>query len=157
MDSKKYAHTFGADKANWQTLEEHLTEVAKLAARFSKSFGCENLAYAAGLLHDFGKAHDEFQTYLEKSALGNASRCRVNHSEAGAAFVYKNIESPLKDLIANVVIGHHTGLADYDNGPASYKYRKERGEKDLDVIKDAIIAYGVENYKFNLKFLYILQ
>ena len=143
MESKKYAHTLdGADKANWQTLEDHLTKVADLAADFAKSFGCEKLAYAAGLLHDLGKAHDEFQTHLEKSELENKSdRCRVNHSEAGAAFAYNNIESPLKDLIANVVIGHHTGLADYDNGPASYKYRKERGEKDLDVIKEQIAPY----------------
>lgn len=142
MDSKKYAHTLGTDKANWQTLEEHLTNVAELAAHFSQPFGCEKLAYAAGLLHDLGKAHDEFQIHLEKSELENKTdRCRINHSEAGAAFAYKNIESPLKDLIANVVIGHHTGLADYDNGPASYKYRKERGEKDLDVIKEQIAPY----------------
>ncbi|MBR0238953.1 MAG: CRISPR-associated helicase Cas3' [Thermoguttaceae bacterium] len=141
MASKKYAHTSGTDKANWQTLEDHLTNVADLAAHFSQSFGCEKLAYAAGLLHDLGKVHDEFQTYLEKSALGNSSRCRVNHSEAGAAYAFQRISSPLKDLIANVVVGHHTGLADYDNGPASYKYRKERGEKDLDVIKEQITPY----------------
>ena len=142
METKKYAHTFGTDKANWQTLEDHLTNVAKMAAEFSQRLGCEKLAYAAGLLHDLGKAHDEFQTYLEKSALGNASRCRVNHSEAGAAYAAdQNTLKPWNDLIANVVIGHHTGLADYDNGPASYKYRKERGGNDLDVIKEQIVPY----------------
>ena len=139
MESKKYAHTLdGADKANWQTLEEHLTEVAKLAADFAKSFGCENLAYAAGLLHDLGKAHDEFQTHLENSLENKSDRCRINHSEAGAAFAFKNIESPLKDLIANIVIGHHTGLADYDN----YLDRIEkRGKNDLAVIKEQIAPY----------------
>ena len=142
MDSKKYARTSGTDKANWQTLEEHLTEVAKLAARFSKSFGCENLAYAAGLLHDLGKAHDEFQTYLEKSALGNASRCRVNHSEAGAAYaVAQENLNPWYDLIANVVIGHHTGLADYSPGPASFQCRQEKGKENLKAIEQQIAPY----------------
>ncbi len=143
MESKKYAHTSGTDKANWQTLEDHLTNVAKMAAEFSQRFGCKKLAYAAGLLHDLGKAHDEFQTHLEKSELENKhDHCRINHSEAGAAYAYKNIESPLKDLIANVVIGHHTGLADYDNGKASsFKNRIGNGEKDLAVIKEQIAEY----------------
>lgn len=144
MESKKYAHTLeGADKANWQTLEDHLTNVAELAAQFSKPFGCEKLAYAAGLLHDLGKAHDKFQTYLEQSTKENSRRsCSINHSEAGAAFaVDQENLSPWYDLIANVVIGHHTGLADYSPGPASFQCRQEKGKENLKAIEKQIAPF----------------
>ncbi|MBI4639492.1 MAG: CRISPR-associated endonuclease Cas3'' [Candidatus Tectomicrobia bacterium] len=45
-------------------LVEHLTGVAHLAAQFARKFGAADFGYWAGLWHDLGKFHPDFQTYL---------------------------------------------------------------------------------------------
>lgn len=39
-----------------QFLQEHALETAKLAQEFAAAFDCGEMGYAAGLLHDLGKA-----------------------------------------------------------------------------------------------------
>jgi len=54
-----YAHTKeGEPIENWQPLEEHLANVAELAANFAGKFGAEEWGRVAGLLHDFGKYYE---------------------------------------------------------------------------------------------------
>ncbi len=48
-----YAHSLpGRPVKEWQPLEEHLKNVAELAADFARPFGGEKWAYLAGLWHD---------------------------------------------------------------------------------------------------------
>ena len=57
-----YAHSKeGEPPENWQSLEEHLKNVAHLAATFAAPFGGEEWAHLAGLWHDLGKYSNEFQ------------------------------------------------------------------------------------------------
>ncbi len=61
-----YAHSLeGEDKSKWQTLSEHLHNVAGQAEKFAAVFQAADWGYAAGLLHDCGKACPEFLARLE--------------------------------------------------------------------------------------------
>jgi CRISPR-associated endonuclease/helicase Cas3 len=48
-----------------ELLRDHLTRVAEYAARFAATFGAEEQARAAGLLHDLGKYADQFLKRLQ--------------------------------------------------------------------------------------------
>ncbi len=100
-----YAHSredFGEDK--WQTLSEHLEQVANLARIFASDFGAGDWGYAAGYRHDFGKATLEYLSRLR----GNPQR--VDHSTAGAQQVSRELK--LGTLLAACIAGHHGGLPD---------------------------------------------
>ncbi len=116
-----YGHThpdFPSDPARWEPLTEHLHLVAGKAASFAERFGCEELAKALGVWHDFGKFSEAFQAYLQASqgdteeGDGAVKRGRgPDHSTAGARFAAKS-KSGLGHLLAYAIAGHHSGLAD---------------------------------------------
>ena len=54
-----YAHSNGTnDKNKWQTLEEHLMNVAELTEEFASKFGVNGIGYNIGLFHDIGKSQE---------------------------------------------------------------------------------------------------
>jgi CRISPR-associated endonuclease/helicase Cas3 len=117
-----YAHTkTGTDgnpapESEWERLEDHLQDVAKLAGKFADAFGAKEWGQLAGLWHDLGKYSSEFQEYLksvtseahleEKAMVG-----KVDHSTAGAQHADSSIK-PMGRLLAYLIAGHHTGLSD---------------------------------------------
>lgn len=117
MASKRlYAHSVnGAPVKEWQTLEEHLENVAHLAKGFAKKFSAEQWGYCAGLLHDLGKASESFQAYL----LNNAKESDVepqqtrgtDHSSAGAQIAVARY-GLAGHILAYCISGHHAGLLD---------------------------------------------
>lgn len=145
-EQKYYAHTKKqpdgkpASQSQWQPLDEHLRNVAKLAAGFADSFGSSAWAHNAGLLHDLGKASQEFQTYLEESAKQNdldlevSGKTRVVHSSQGAVFAEDNLGRAGR-FLAYLIAGHHAGLADWytsDTGSAALIERLAKGRPLLD-------------------------
>jgi len=135
----------GTDKTRWQRLDAHLRQVANLAAGLDADSetspldapdAAENATrlypFILGLLHDLGKAHPKFQTYLEEAAqakadgTGEKRRAPIKHSEAGAAWAIQTFGRFLGTLFAYVVAGHHAGLPDY-LGAASLCYRLQNG------------------------------
>lgn len=94
-----------------QPLQDHLQKVAELAEKFCSSFEASSWGYAAGLLHDDGKASDEFQRRIRALARGDNAR-RVDHSTPGALFASENIDKPqgAGKLLAYLIAGHHAGL-----------------------------------------------
>ncbi len=113
-------------------LDEHLSEVGRLASEFAESWGAGKHARIAGLLHDLGKRSPEFQTHLRgavaaakredahlepddpSGAAGSPSaRGRVDHSTAGA--LAARALGPVGELLAFVIAGHHAGLADHQD------------------------------------------
>ena len=109
-----YAHSIENKSSNkWQTLETHLSQTAKLASNFAKSFNSSNWAYTAGLWHDLGKYSDDFQNMLHDAVdeSKNAKR-HVDHSTAGAQYAVKTFGPQYGKILAYIISGHHAGIPD---------------------------------------------
>ena len=98
----KHVSHISADGKRFESVQQHLDEVADMAADFARAFGGEDWAYRAGLLHDIGKYSEAFQ----KRILYNGPR--ADHSTAGAYELARNGDVPLSYCVA----GHHGGLPD---------------------------------------------
>ena len=101
MKKEFIAHLRQKDKQP-QNLWEHLKEVSELAGQFAEKIGLRECGELIGLMHDIGKASEEFQNYI-KSAEGiidpdkddyvdtGAMRGKIDHSSAGAQIIYNNL------------------------------------------------------------------
>ncbi|HBJ87784.1 MAG TPA: CRISPR-associated endonuclease Cas3'' [Verrucomicrobiales bacterium] len=104
-----FAHTLeGRPQEDWEPLERHLQEVAKLAGKFADAFGAKDWGRLAGLWHDLGKYSREFQAKL------HGEHFQIEHTGAGAALAKEKIRSGWETL-AFVIAGHHAGLANWQN------------------------------------------
>lgn len=116
MTEPFYAHTKNNEPPDrWQTLEDHLKQVAELARSFADEFGAGDWGYLAGLWHDVGKYSKEFQKYLlaanDDDAHIETKHGRVDHSTAGAKHAFRQAKNEGK-LLAYTIAGHHAGLPD---------------------------------------------
>ncbi|MGH9569506.1 MAG: CRISPR-associated endonuclease Cas3'', partial [Candidatus Angelobacter sp.] len=121
--------------AKWQSLSQHLENVGSLARRLAEFAAPDNkhfqeMAACCGLLHDFGKYSDPFQTMI------TTGKGRCQHSVHGAAIAYfgtsDEIPAPKAAHIALAIAGHHAGIPDMQGGGSSLqerikKYRNEAG------------------------------
>lgn len=102
-----YAHTPN-DAGDWHELARHLQDVAELAAEHASAFGSEEAAWWLGILHDAGKASEDFQRYLRLChEQPNRKHDTVDHKGAGflrALEVMWELAIPIQ--------GHHGGLID---------------------------------------------
>ena len=67
-----------------QSLPAHLAAVAKRAESFAMEFDSGAAGWLAGILHDLGKAEDEFQ---KRIALNDHDGKKEAHAHHGAAWV----------------------------------------------------------------------
>jgi CRISPR-associated endonuclease/helicase Cas3 len=117
-----YAHSGSSgNRSEWQGLADHLRAVARIAAESAKPLDLERSAHCAGLLHDLGKYHPDFQRRLAGAA------GRVDHSTAGGAVLLR--EAVARDRIAAealayCILGHHAGLPDKANGTGEFMERR---------------------------------
>lgn len=99
-------------------LEDHLRDVAFLAASFAKEFGNEDWAYLAGLWHDLGKYQSAFQKRIKANSGYDAEAHhegkvgKVEHSASGAMYAVYQL-GPSGRALAYCIAGHHAGLADW--------------------------------------------
>lgn len=89
-----------------QSLQDHAQETAVLAREFAQAFGCGEMGYAAGFLHDLGKASEGFQKRIKENGP------KVEHSAAGARLCF-DTKQTFAMMLAYCMAGHHTGLPDY--------------------------------------------
>src|SRR6056297_460392 len=124
-----------------QPLQEHLLTVAELAENFCSSFESSSWGRAAGLLHDDGKAGDEFQRRIRALARGDTAQ-RVDHSTPGARFSADYVNNPqgAGKLLAYLIAGHHAGLADGAGGadPSSLSSRLSNSKPGPGLMADRI-------------------
>lgn len=124
------AHSkIGRPEDEWEPLEQHLAEVARLAERFGEPFGARDWAQLAGLWHDIGKYSTAFQQYLRAHGgaeqLGDGHKAeltgKVDHSTAGAQHAAR--QGALGRLLAYCIAGHHAGLPDSEGSEAALSAR----------------------------------
>jgi len=104
-----YAHsTDNPNKSNWQSLEDHLQGVAKLAGKFAAVFGAKEWGETAGLNHDLGKGTLRWQAYLRQ----------VNDIIDEFQWLYQHSIEAGK-LLSYCVAGHHGGLPNWNDSSAA--------------------------------------
>jgi len=115
------AHSKGKDGTR-QTLQEHLHNVAELAAGYAAAWGRQDAATFLGLTHDLGKLKATWQERImsleawDEGGRKPADKRKFiemlhDHKMAGAGYVYEKYhDAPTALLIA----GHHGGIPDFD-------------------------------------------
>jgi len=132
-----YAHTPNND-GRWHELADHLEAVAKLAADHAAVFGSAEAAWWVGILHDAGKAGEEFQAYLRKCAEQPDRRhTTVDHKGAGFLRALEVLQP-----LAIPIQGHHGGLNDAGTIGEKAKAHARNKEK-LDVSLARFDALGL--------------
>lgn len=146
-NSNYIAHRREKDgEVHW--LSHHLEETSKITGKFASKIGLKDQGELIGLLHDIGKASQEFQQYI-KSAVGLINsdeddyvdaaglKGKVDHSSAGAQFIYREIahngkESEFVALVLSLCLAsHHSGLLDCisPDGKNAYSKRMEKEQE----------------------------
>ena len=151
MEAQKelYAHFREKDRDHKepQYLWTHLIEASELAKGFASKIGFSKSGEILGLLHDLGKASEDFQNYLlSGEGLLNpdsddyvdpvAVKGKIDHSTAGAQIIYnylwhKGSEGRIVAQILSLAIAsHHSGLIDClsPNGEDNFTRRIEKAE-----------------------------
>lgn len=147
MYSEYFAHSLeGRPPEEWQRLEEHLKNVAKLARQFAEPFGGGAWAELAGLWHDIGKYSTDFQNMLIKSADNNinieTTVGHPDHSTAGAQESNKLFNNGYGKLIAYVIASHHSGLLDGKSNEACLDNRLKKKIPDYSTCPDSIRKFN---------------
>lgn len=130
MKNEYLAHTEN-NSGKVHILKEHLSEVGKLAERFSNNCNMKlaEAAKWAGMLHDLGKYRDEFQEYL----VGKRERSNeTHHAIYGAALAFKIASETRNQMWLPVVFAiaaHHAGL--YDKAVLLSKFQEYKTAERL--------------------------
>ncbi|MCD1276616.1 CRISPR-associated helicase Cas3' [Streptococcus sinensis] len=106
---------YNRDTNEMQSLKIHLTNVAESGRKEAESLGQGDVLFLLGLYHDLGKANKAFQDKLEMHP-----NKHVDHSSAGAIYLFQNIQACLKkssvpladrvlfqEISAYVISAHH--------------------------------------------------
>lgn len=112
-----------------QKLCRHLLETSVIAGQFAGKIGLKKIGRLLGLLHDFGKASQDFQNYI-RSATGLTDpdadeyvdteelKGKIDHSTAGAQVIFENLSGKDKEgiiaaqFLSLCIASHHSGLID---------------------------------------------
>ncbi len=161
-----YAHSLPNEPPDkWQPLEEHLKNVAELAAGFARPFGGEKWAYLAGLWHDLGKGTKTWQAYLRRfngiiDEFSEHYKGHPNHAAEGAKLLFNRSKQAGK-LLAYCIAGHHGGLPNWnDTGSAALREKLAIPLADIsfphtvaELTEELPFAMEPERFGFQIQFL----
>ena len=139
-DMQAIAHVKRNLDGTWaepHALQDHLKNTAILAGRFAASFNSTEWAKSCGLLHDAGKAKDEWQLYLrrksdfwEDETKMQAGSNRLEHSASSAKYAEEMLGKGIGRILSYCIAGHHAGLPDLEGDNSSLLYRLEQANID---------------------------
>ncbi|WP_298845218.1 CRISPR-associated helicase Cas3' [Clostridium sp.] len=105
-----------------QGVKEHLDNVSKMSMKYGAKISLEATGELIGILHDMGKETHKFDKYIHYSSShpsDKSLRGTINHSTAGAKFIYDNFYNTTDmfqkftaQLISLAICSHHGGLID---------------------------------------------
>lgn len=140
-----------------QSLVVHLEEVSKKTGEFASKIGLKEQGELIGLLHDIGKASQEFEQYI-KSAVGLINpdeddyvdaiglKGKVDHSTAGAQLIYRSIadkgteELFVAQVLSLCLASHHSGLIDCISSEGVDTYSKRMSKKEEKAHADEVFC-----------------
>lgn len=147
---KYYAHSVkGLKPEGWQTLEDHLNNVSKLAANLADSFGAKKWAAILGDNHDLGKGTRPWQAYLRREnkvvdVFAKFYEGHPSHASIGAQWLFQNSKEAGK-LLAYCIAGHHGGLPNWNDSATSSLM--EKLDQELPQIE---IPYSIQEFPKDL-------
>lgn len=134
-----------------QGLKEHLNNVGRYSAEFASKIGLEKVGRLIGLLHDMGKASNEFRDYILK-VIENPklfSSEKIDHSTASSKYLYEKynpksldekfqFKKILLEIITVSMMGHHGGLMNFvdKNAESPYINRVKKKLDNYDEVKN---------------------
>ena len=102
---KPAAHTPRVPGGEWHDLATHLHATAAKAKARADKFGAGDLAYLAGLIHDYEKFNPAFQKYLRDAVAGRSAK-RVQHAVHGALLA----RDSAVPWVMQPIYGHHSQM-----------------------------------------------
>lgn len=170
IDKEYIAHVRKSDGSE-QLLYDHLTGTAEIAKNLATKIGLPLSGELIGLVHDLGKYSQAFQTYIRDSITydnykdldldedeeaeillkGKPKRGSVDHSTAGAIYLYEQFENIstsridkitrektkigqgqlLADILFICVASHHSGMVNVVDKEGN-RYLQNRKQKEED-------------------------
>ncbi|MBU1261549.1 MAG: CRISPR-associated helicase Cas3', partial [Proteobacteria bacterium] len=130
-----------------QSLTDHLDGVSEKTGEFASTVGMKEQGELIGLLHDIGKASQEFKQYI-KSAVGlidsdedgyvdaTELKGKVDHSTAGAQLIYRKLAQNgneaifVAQVLSLCIASHHSGLIDCISPEGIDTYSKRMGKRE---------------------------
>ena len=137
-----------------QPLSSHCRNVAALCSRGAEIVGLAKMAELIGLMHDMGKATDEFADYLRAALAGNAPKSPHHHAPVGAIYAYRRwfmrenasaCERAAAQIAMLCILGHHAGLTDCLDVKGQSTLLKNMKDEAVPVHADEAIAWFLQN------------
>ncbi|MGH4051812.1 MAG: CRISPR-associated helicase Cas3' [Clostridium sp.] len=142
-----------------QSVMEHLHNVSRMSMEYGDKISLAATGELIGILHDMGKGTKKFDAYIHYSSEhpnDRSLRGTINHSTAGARFIYDNfynVTDPYQkftaQLISLAICSHHGGLIDcIDLKGIDIFTNKMETDKDI-LYDEALSNFKAEYLKMN--------
>ena len=137
-----------------QTLSLHCRNVAALCSRGAEIVGLSKLARLIGLMHDMGKATDEFADYLRAALRDDKANSPHHHAPTGAIYAYRRwfmrenasaCERAAAQIAMLCILGHHAGLTDCLDVKGQSSLLDKMQAEAAPVHADEAIAWFLQN------------
>lgn len=117
-----------------QSLVDHLSGVSSYAAAYGSELGLTNCGRILGLVHDLGKASEQFQSYIRGES--GDGRGDVDHSTAGAQHLIKSARKSSTEargsfMLSLAIVSHHSGLIDCLDAEGEDIFGRRMGKSNL--------------------------
>lgn len=124
-------------------LARHLNDVGQKAAEFAKAFDSADQSLIAGLLHDLGKAEEEFQKRIRSD---DREGDKQPHAHHGAMIALEAGAWP----IAFAINGHHAGLHNRDKLPEKRREYLPKAKQSAAALHESDSSWSLPEIKEKL-------